>query len=128
MAASRRIRRTPTRPPRTIACGAEDRGPLTEIAPADPAAESRVITLRGGARWLVTVVARLVSEDVPARTQRARLVLRFECLTHPHRPVRVATVRARELHAVDDQTLRALATVPAARQRPTAIRRLEQGG
>jgi hypothetical protein len=128
VAAARRIRRTPARPPRTIVCGAEDRGPLTEVAPADPAAESRVITLRGGARWLVTVVARLVSEDVAARTQRARLVLRFECLTHPHRPVRVATVRARELHAVDDRTLRALATVPAARARQAAIRRLEQGG
>jgi hypothetical protein len=100
---------------RSIACGPDVRAPLTEVAPARPDAETRVVTLRGGSRWLVTVVARLCSEDPAAGIRTARLVLRLECLTQPHRPVRVATVRARALHSVDDETLRALASVPATR-------------
>lgn len=124
MGAQRRVRRTDRH--RTIRCGAEHRLPPAELAPARSDAEARVITLRGGARWLVTVVARLLSEDVAAGTESARLVVRFECLTQPHRPVRVATVRARALHAVDEDTLRALASVPASRARQATIRR--QGG
>lgn len=121
MGAQRRVRRTDTT--RRISCGPDDRAPLTEIAPARPDAKTRVVMLRGGARWLVTVVARLLSEDTAAGTEAARLVLRFECLTQPNRPVRVATVRARALHSVSDDTLRALASVPAARTRQAAIRR-----
>lgn len=116
MGARRRVRRTALH--RSISCGPEARAPLTEVAPARPDAETRVVTLRGGSRWLVTVVARLCSEDVAAGVETARLVLRLECLTQPHRPVRVATVRARVLHSVDDEALRALASVPATRSTP----------
>lgn len=73
--------------------------------PARADADARVITLRGGVRWLVTVVARLLSEDVATGRESARLVLRFECLTQPSRPVRVATVRARTLQAVSEGAL-----------------------
>ncbi len=117
---ARRIRRSIV--PRRISCGEAEHEPPAVIAPASPSAEARVITLRGGARWLVTVVARLVSEDLESGTESARLVVRFECLSQPHRPVRVATVRARTLHSVDDETLCALASSPAARARFTALR------
>ena len=75
-------------------------------APSHTTADARVISLHDGSRWLVTVVARLVSEDIVTGTETARLVIRFECLSHPHRSARVATLRARSLHAVDDETLR----------------------
>ena len=117
---ARRIRRKTIT--RRISCGGAEHEPPAMIAPASPSAEARVITLRGGARWLVTVVARLVSEDLESGTQSARLVLRFECLSQPHRPVRVATMRARTLHSVDDETLRALASSPVARARFSASR------
>ena len=74
--------------------------------PAASEAESRIITLRDGARSLVTVVARLVSEDPTAGQEDARLIVRFELLDAGHRSVRVATLRARSLHAVDDERLR----------------------
>jgi hypothetical protein len=126
MGAQRRVRRT--RRHRSIACGADVRAPVTEVAPASPDAEARIITLRGGERWLVTVVARLVSEDTRVGVEKARLVLRFESLARPYRPVRVATVRARELHAVDEEVLRVLATVPATHMRYERIRRWREGG
>jgi len=107
-------------PHRRTGCDAAPRAGAP-MAPASPDPEARIVTLRDGSRWLVTVVARLVSEDTDARLPAARLVLRFACLGQPRRPVRVATVSARSLHAVDDETLRSLATVPAARSRPAAI-------
>ena len=117
---ARRVRRKIL--PRRISCGEADHESPAIIAPASPSAEARVVTLRGGARWLVTVVARLVSEDLEAGTESARLVLRFECLSQPHRAVRVATVRARTLHSVDDETLGSLATTSAGRPRYTTLR------
>lgn len=78
----------------------------------DPA---RVVTLDDGTRWLATVVARLVSEDMVFGYGSARLLVRLESLTFPERPARVATVRARELHSVDDEVLRALAATSAVR-------------
>jgi hypothetical protein len=110
-----RIRRRPS--PLKISCGTTERVGLAEVPPAAPDAPVRVVALRGGARWLVTVVARLVSEDMVAGVETARLVLRLECLTQPHRPVRVATVRARALDDVSDDALRALVATPAARER-----------
>lgn len=80
--------------------------------PTDPA---RVVTLDDGTRWLVTVVARLVSEDMVMGYGSARLIVRLESLTFPEYPARVATVRARELHSVDDEVLRALAAASAVR-------------
>ena len=44
-----------------------------------------------------------------------RLLVRLESLTYPDRPARVATVRARALHSVDDEVLRALAATSAVR-------------
>jgi hypothetical protein len=115
MSTQRNRRQTP---PRTISCG--NAASLHELAPASPDAPARVVALRGGTRWLVTVVARLVSEDTAAGVETARLVLRFECLTQPHRPVRVATVRARALDQVGDDALRALIAVPAPREKHNA--------
>ena len=80
--------------------------------PTDPA---RVVTLDDGTRWLATVVARLVSEDMIYGYGSARLLVRLESVTFPERPARVATVRARELHSVDDEVLRALAAASAVR-------------
>ena len=84
-------------------------------APAEPTDPARVVTLDDGTRWLATVVARLVSEDMVLGYGSARLLVRLESLTFPERPARVATVRARELHSVDDEVLRALAATSAVR-------------
>ncbi len=83
--------------------------------PAEPTDPARVVTLDDGTRWLATVVARLVSEDIVFGYGSARLLVRLESLTFPERPVRVATVRARALHSVDDEVLRALAATSAVR-------------
>jgi hypothetical protein len=84
-------------------------------APAEPTDPARVVTLDDGTRWLATVVARLVSEDIVFGYGSARLLVRLESLTFPERPARVATVRARALHSVDDEVLRALAATSAVR-------------
>lgn len=81
-------------------------------ASMDPA---RVVTLDDGTRWLATVVARLVSEDTLTGEGSARLIVRLVSLTFPDRPAQVATVRARALHSVDDEVLRALAATSAVR-------------
>lgn len=89
--------------------------------------ERRIISLSGGVDWLITVVARLVSEGGERSSEDARLVLRFECLTHPHRTTRVATVRARTLRTVDERRLRTLVRVPATRSRYPAPGRRPRG-
>jgi len=86
-----------------------------EIAPAEPTEAVRVVTLDDGTRWKATVVARLVSEDTLTGFGSARLLVRLDSLTFPDRPARVATVRARALHSVDDEVLRALAATSAVR-------------
>jgi hypothetical protein len=86
-----------------------------EITPAEPTEAARVVTLDDGTRWQATVVARLVSEDTLTGFGSARLLVRLESLTFPDRPARVATVRARALHSVDDEVLRALAATSAVR-------------
>jgi len=96
---------------------ADDCATRVSMAPALADAETRIITLSGGVAWLITVVARLASEDAVVGTETVRLVLRMECLTPPHRTVRVATVRARSLRSVDVRRLRRLVSVPAVRSR-----------
>ena len=86
-----------------------------EHAPAEPTEPARVVTLDDGTRWQATVVARLVSEDTLTGLGSARLLVRLESLTFPDRPAQVATVRARALHSVDDEVLRALAATSAVR-------------
>ena len=86
-----------------------------ELPPAEPMEAARVVTLDDGTRWQATVVARLLSEDTVTGFGSARLLVRLESLTYPDRPARVATVRARELHSVDDEVLRALAATSAVR-------------
>ena len=113
---------------RTLECGAEACAPTVSVAAPPDDAETRIISLGGGVDWLVTVVARLVSDDVGRRPDRARLVVRIECLTHPYRTVRVATVRARTLRAVDERRLRTLVRVPAVRSRCPAPGRWPRGG
>lgn len=112
MGAFRSIRRTASPRPGS-------RGDANASAPAnapdEPTNPARVVTLDDGTRWLATVVARLVSEDMIIGHGSARLLVRLESLTFPDRPARVATVRARELHSVDDEVLRALAATSAVR-------------
>jgi hypothetical protein len=84
-------------------------------SPAEPTEPARVVTLDDGTRWLATVVARLVSEDSLTGFGSARLLVRLDSLTFPDRPARVATLRARALHSVDDEALRALAATSAVR-------------
>lgn len=92
-------------PFRAMECDGTDDG-----APAEPSDPARVVTLDDGTRWLVTVVARLVSEDTVTGCGSARLIVRVDSLTISDRPSRVASVRARALHSVDDEALRALAS------------------
>lgn len=105
-----------------------DRASTPPAAPARSDAESRVVTLRDGARWLVTVVARLVSEDAAPDAASPRLVVRLEPHRRSPRAARVATVRARSLHAVDDEELRRLVTTFPARRRRAVTIRMPGGG
>lgn len=82
--------------------------------------ETRHITLRDGARSQVTVIARLVSDDVEAGQESACLVLRIDCAVSRRRAARVVTVRARSLHAVDEHALRRLAENGGGAAGPTA--------
>src|SRR5674476_1100182 len=108
----RNIRRTsPLRSARRD--GADAGAPVN--APAEPTEPARVVTLDDGTRWQATVVARLVSEDTLTGDGSARLLVRLQSLTFPDRPARVATVRARALHSVDDEVLCALAATSAVR-------------
>src|SRR5947209_12302735 len=110
MGAHRSIRRTPSS---RSSSGGNANGSAPVYTPVEPIDPARVVTLDDGTRWLVTVVARLVSEDMIIGSGSARLLVRLESLTFPDRPARVATVRARELHSVDDEVLRALAATSA---------------
>jgi hypothetical protein len=112
MGAFRSIRRTPLSR-NVLQDTANTRVP--EHAPAEPTDPARVVTLDDGTRWLATVVARLVSEDMVIGQGSARLIVRLQSLTFPELPARVATVRARELHSVEDEVLRALAARAEAR-------------
>jgi hypothetical protein len=112
MGAFRSIRRTPSL--RNESRSEANVGAPVNV-PAEPTDPARVVTLDDGTRWLATVVARLVSEDIVFGYGSARLLVRLESLTFPERPARVATVRARELHSVEDEVLRALAATSAVR-------------
>ena len=112
MGAFRNIRRTsPLRSAQRD--GVESGAP--ELSPAEPTEAARVVTLDDGTRWQATVVARLVSEDTLTGFGSARLLVRLHSLTYPDRPAQVATVRARALHSVGDEVLRALAATSAVR-------------
>lgn len=95
---------------RATACNGADGG-----APPEPSEPARVVTLDDGSRWLITVVARLVSEDTFTGGGSARLLVRIDSMTMPDRPSRVASLRARALHSVDDEALRAIAATPESR-------------
>lgn len=69
----------------------------------------RSFTSRSGARWRATVVARLVSEDSITGAERARLVIRLDCLTLPRHTARIFTLRASTLDELQQETLCALA-------------------
>jgi len=97
-------------PFRSASCGGADDG-----APAEPSEPARVVTLDDGTRWLVTVVARLVSEDTLTGRGSARLIVRIDSVAQSGYPSRVASVRARALHSADEEALRALAVPPESR-------------
>lgn len=80
-------------------------------------AESRTMQLASGMRWRVSVVARLISLDVPAGRESARLVLRLECLSARRRPLRAAITGARALADVREDVLLGLIAQPTARRR-----------
>lgn len=113
-------------PPLAAAGGV--RSPARRATPDGGDAESRIVTLRDGARWLITVVARLVSEDAAPGAAPPRLVVRLAPLERASRRARVATVRARSLHAVDDEALRALVMTSPARRRRAVTTRSHGGG
>jgi len=69
---------------------------------------SRIVRLDGGVRWRVSVVARLISEDIAAGRASARLVVRLECLTAARPPKRGSLAGASTLAEVSDEALRAL--------------------
>ena len=89
--------------------------------------ETRVISLSGGVDWLVTVVARLASEGAEEGDVAARIVVRVECLSHPHYAARVAILRATTLRTVDERRLRSIVRRPARRSRFPASRRRQRG-
>jgi hypothetical protein len=89
--------------------------------------ETRIISLSGGVDWLVSVVARLASEGKGREDRDARIVVRAECLTHPYRAVRVATLRATSLRTVDERRLRTIVRRPARRFRYPALARRPRG-
>ena len=97
-------------PFRSASCSGADDG-----APAEPSEPARVVTLDDGTRWLVTVVARLVSEDTLTGRGSARLIVRIDSVAQSGYPSRVASVRARALHSADEEALRALAVPPESR-------------
>ena len=126
MAEHGRIRRNASR--RSITCGTAEQGLPGATQTGAPA---RVVSMRG-TRWLVTVVARLLSEDVATGVEAGRLVLRLECMTHPGRPARIATIRARSLDELDDDALHAIVSarlngrgMPKVREGQGVIRRTE---
>jgi hypothetical protein len=88
--------------------------------------ETRVVSLSGGVDWLVTVVARLASEGA-GEDCGARIVVRAECLTHPRRATRVATLRATTLRTVDERSLRSIVRRPARRFRHHSTVRRRRG-
>ncbi|MFN2398579.1 MAG: hypothetical protein ABR543_08045 [Gemmatimonadaceae bacterium] len=73
----------------------------------------------GGARWIVAVVARLVSEDTVTGAESARLVVRIERAGEGRRRAVIVSLAAGSLDEVDERTLRNLAApdpVPRHRQ------------
>ena len=84
--------------------------------------ESRIVRLESGLRWRATVVARLISEDIAAGRESARLVIRLECLTTRRRALRVAVPGARTLAGVSESVLRELIERPEARRSSGATR------
>ena len=103
--------------------GAERHARVEMPKGAAPAAESRTVRLAGGMRWRASVVARLISEDLSAGRESARLVLRLECLSARRRPVRTAITGARSLAEVSDEHLQEVIARPSARSRTAASRR-----
>jgi hypothetical protein len=79
--------------------------------------ESRVLRLGGGVRWRVSVVARLISEDIALRRESARLVLRLECLTAARAPKRASLAGVSSLADVGDDALRELIVAGGAESR-----------
>jgi hypothetical protein len=85
------------------------------------ATPSRIVELSGGMRWRASLVARLISEDVAAGRESARLVLRLECLSARRRPLRAAVPGARALTEVSERTLRDLVARPARHRRRSLV-------
>jgi hypothetical protein len=71
-------------------------------------AGSRIVRLPSGVSWRATVVARLISDDVTAGREQARLVVQLECLTMRRRALRTIVPGARSLEAVSESALREL--------------------
>jgi len=107
MADRGQVRQSEAQP--TVTLG-QDKIALTPAAHHTVAASvpARIVCVRGGSRWLVTMVARILSEDVASGSESSRLILRFESMTHPKRSERIVTVRARDLADLDEKTLSSL--------------------
>ena len=91
---------------------------VRDHAPVHPApgSELRSVQLTSGMRWRVSVVARLISVDIAAGRESARLILQLDCLSARRRPLRAAVPGARALDDVSDGMIRALIARPALRR------------
>jgi hypothetical protein len=116
----RDVRRTVSR---SITCGPADCAPRPASAPAEADAPARVIELAAGTRWLVTLVARLSTQDLETGASSTRLILRFESLSDPMRQPRIHAISAGSLEEMDESTLRTLVARPTPKARRAGMLR-----
>jgi hypothetical protein len=92
---------------RAIACTAAELQSPAATGAGEESSTARVICTRSGAPWLVTVVARVISEDVKSGATGGRLILHFESMHHPERYARIASIRTLDLELASEEELRA---------------------
>ena len=78
---------------------------------------ARIVRLPDGMRWRVSVVARLISEEIGTGHESARLVLRLECLSARRRALRTTVAGASSLDGVPEEALCAVIRKDAPRSR-----------
>ncbi len=92
----------------SIGCAAAALHPVPPDETPIVSPSARVVVTRTGTPWLVTVVARVASEDVETGAISGRLILRFESMSRPVHSTRIVTARAVALDELDDPSLRSL--------------------
>ncbi|MEP6691374.1 MAG: hypothetical protein ABJD07_09470 [Gemmatimonadaceae bacterium] len=97
-------RRIPAR--QAIGCTAADLHAKPSVNGDQLPPAARVVVSRAGVPWLVSLVARVASEDVETGAVSGRLILRFESMSRPGHATRILNVRALSLDDLDDDALR----------------------